>query len=151
MGAKDQEEKIRVVLDTNILVSIILKKTLASELAPLIRDAKRIEVFSSRDLVSEFVRVLTYPRIVNVLVKASIDPKIALGSILEFVTIGEVEQSVNVIIEDPADNAVLECALAVHAEYIVSGDPHLLKVREFRGIRIMNARSFINLMKQKPQ
>lgn len=151
MGAKDQEETIRVVFDTNIFVSIIIKKALASELVPLISDVDKIEVFSSRDLVSELARVLTYPRIVDVLRKAAIDPRMALGRILEFVTIEDVKQSVNVITEDPDDNAVLECALAVHAEYIVSGDPHLLKVGEFRGIKIMKARSFINLINQKPQ
>ena len=58
LGAKEKE-KIRLVLDTNVWVSIILRKTLASELLPLIRDKSRIEVYLSQDLVSELARVLT--------------------------------------------------------------------------------------------
>ncbi len=53
----------------------------------------------------------------------------------------------NVIAKDPADNAVLECAITVHATYVVSGDIHLLNLGEFHGIKIIKARNFINLMK----
>jgi hypothetical protein len=42
--------------------------------------------------------------------------------------------------EDPADDKVLECALAADADFIVSGDKHLLKLREFRGIPIITTK-----------
>ena len=41
--------------------------------------------------------------------------------------------------EDPSDNAVLACAIATHADVIVSGDGHLLALRAFRGIPIVRA------------
>ena len=45
---------------------------------------------------------------------------------------------------DPGDQMVLECALAAEAECIVSGDKkHLLPLREFRGVRIMNPSDFL--------
>ncbi len=43
------------------------------------------------------------------------------------------------VVEDPADNKYLECALAGAADYIVSSDRHLLAHDGFRGIRICNA------------
>lgn len=47
---------------------------------------------------------------------------------------------------DPDDEMVLECALAAEADYIVSGDKkHLLPLREFRGIRIVNPADFLRL------
>ena len=148
MGEERQEEKIRVVFDTNVWVSIILKKTLGSELLPLVRESNQIEVVLSRDLVSELARVLTYSRIVKVLTKIETDPEIALLSILELVKIVEANQRVNVITSDPADNAVLECALAINAKYVVTGNPHLLKLGEFQGIKIMKARTFIDAIRE---
>ena len=45
---------------------------------------------------------------------------------------------------DPADEMVLECALAAEADYILTGDKkHLLPLREFRGIRIVSPKDFL--------
>jgi putative PIN family toxin of toxin-antitoxin system len=47
------------------------------------------------------------------------------------------------VLDDDADNRVLECAVEGHAEWIVSGDRHLLNLREFRGIRIVRVSDFL--------
>jgi uncharacterized protein len=52
----------------------------------------------------------------------------------------------DVIQEDPDDNHVLECALAGRSEYIVTGDKHLLKLRQLADIRIMKVADFIQLL-----
>jgi putative PIN family toxin of toxin-antitoxin system len=45
---------------------------------------------------------------------------------------------------DPADEMILECALAAEADYIVSGDKkHLLPLREFHGIPIVSPSDFL--------
>src|SRR5690606_38409913 len=41
------------------------------------------------------------------------------------------------VMDDLDDDAVLACAIAAQADYIVSGDPHLLKLQEFRAIPII--------------
>jgi predicted nucleic acid-binding protein len=48
-----------------------------------------------------------------------------------------------VIAEDPDDNRVLECAVKGGAELIVSGDRHLLKLAQYRGIAIVTVRQFL--------
>jgi predicted nucleic acid-binding protein len=40
------------------------------------------------------------------------------------------------VLDDPDDDQVLACALAAKAEIIVSGDRHLLDLKEYRGVRI---------------
>jgi predicted nucleic acid-binding protein len=45
--------------------------------------------------------------------------------------------------EDPQDNRILECAVEGKADFIISGDNHLLNKKEFNGIRIVNAKEFI--------
>lgn len=44
--------------------------------------------------------------------------------------------------EDPSDNKFLACALAGRANFVVSGDRHLLKLHEFQGIKIVRPRKF---------
>ncbi len=41
------------------------------------------------------------------------------------------------VVDDPDDDAVLACAVAAKADYVVSGDPHLLKLEQFRDIPIV--------------
>ncbi len=54
--------------------------------------------------------------------------------------------SLAVIKEDPDDDRVLECAVDGRADYIVSGDRHLLKLGEFRGIPILTVRQFMDTL-----
>lgn len=48
------------------------------------------------------------------------------------------------VLEDEADNRVLECALEGHADCIISGDHHLLSLKEFRGIPIVRVSDFLS-------
>jgi hypothetical protein len=51
--------------------------------------------------------------------------------------------------EDPQDDAILTTAYSGKADYIVSGDRHLLILRTFKGIRIVNPRQMIKLISKK--
>ena len=50
----------------------------------------------------------------------------------------------NVVKDDPSDNKFLECALAAGGCPIVTGDGHLLKFDQFRGIPILKPRKFVD-------
>ena len=54
------------------------------------------------------------------------------------------KEKVNVVKEDPKDNMVLECAIACKADYIITGDKHLLKLKEFRSIKIVKPSYFFH-------
>ena len=47
------------------------------------------------------------------------------------------EKRVKVIEDDPNDNRILECALEAKADFIISGDHHLLELKEYQSIRII--------------
>ena len=83
----------------------------------------------------------------NLLYQRSRAPKV--GDCLKLETISalvEPELSLNVVAEDPDDNRVLECAVSGRADYVISGDRHLLKLKEHGGIPILTAREFLNAM-----
>ena len=55
-------------------------------------------------------------------------------------------EKIHAVIDDPDDNAVLECAAAAGSDYIVSGDRHLLQLRSFRGRRLLKAAAFLEIL-----
>ena len=58
------------------------------------------------------------------------------------------ESKVDVIKDDPTDNKYLACALEGNADYIVTGDQHLLKVREYRGTKIISPKELLDILKK---
>ncbi len=135
-------EKVKVVLDTNVWISIVFNKTLARELLPLINDDK-ITVYLSRALLKELGSVLTYPRIEELLERSDVDKRTALSAILRTAVMVRAKESVYEIKNDPADNRVLECAVAAGATFIVTGDKHLLTLKRFRGVEIVSPNEFM--------
>ena len=53
----------------------------------------------------------------------------------------------DIIKEDPSDNMILECALVSNADFIISGDEHLLGLANFRGAKIVSAGFFMKEFK----
>ena len=54
--------------------------------------------------------------------------------------------TLSVITEDPPDNRILECAVAGHANLIVSGNRHLLRLRTYEEIGIVRPRDFMRML-----
>ena len=65
----------------------------------------------------------------------------------EFVT--QIER-VYVVEADPKDNRFLEAAIAGNADEIISGDGHLLNLKTFKHIPIINAHEFVELLENQP-
>ncbi|HLD62798.1 MAG TPA: putative toxin-antitoxin system toxin component, PIN family [Candidatus Norongarragalinales archaeon] len=125
----------KIVCDTNTLVSGFLWRGNEFRLLSSVVERKAV-LFSSPALFSEFLRVLSYERI-----RPFVAGQRAVAEKLEAIAVFvKPKEAIVVIKEDPADDKVLECALAADADFIVSGDKHLLKLREFRGIPIITTK-----------
>ncbi|MBI2151908.1 toxin-antitoxin system toxin component, PIN family protein, partial [Candidatus Woesearchaeota archaeon] len=68
-----------------------------------------------------------------------------ISIILEIATIVEITGKVKVILEDQDDDAMLETAVVGNVDYLVSGDPHLLKLKEFTKVKIVTASEFLGV------
>ncbi len=55
-------------------------------------------------------------------------------------------ETLDVVKADPDDNAILECAVAAHSDYVVSGDKHLLSLGSFRDMPIVKVAEFLNIV-----
>ena len=138
---------IRAVLDTNVLISSLLKPT---SVPARIREAweDRLSVLClSKDLFRELVEVLDRPKIKKATRVSESEITAFLRSVPKAADffVGAIPQ-VNAIAEDPDDDIVIATALATNANVIVSGDQHLLNLGDYDGIPMMTPRSFLQLL-----
>ena len=126
----------RVVFDTNILLSAFLFGGNPEVLFEAVR-AGKIELVTSPRILTEFASLLK-----NKFSWEDDDIRDAVTVIGRRAELVKPKQKLSVL-EDEADNRVLECAVEGNAGYIISGDHHLLDMREFRGIPILRASEFL--------
>jgi putative PIN family toxin of toxin-antitoxin system len=128
---------LRIVLDTNVLVSGLLFGGPPRVLLQCALEGS-VELATSSDLTAELERVLKakFPERLQA-IRDTLD---ALSRLTVPVVPGEV---IEVISEDPSDNRVLECAVSAQADAIVSGDKHLLHLKVFRGMPILAPQAFL--------
>jgi hypothetical protein len=133
-----QRTVIRVVLDTNVLVSALLFSGEIGNVVSSWKARKFLPVFS-QDTFDEFRRVLAYP-------KFSLTPReidaLLQNEVLPFCEVVDIEDEIIGVCRDRADDKFLSCALAAKADYIVSGDKDLLALGNFRNIPIITTAAF---------
>ena len=132
----------KVVLDTNTLISGLLWD---GNEARVIEKAeqKEIHLFISREILEELEGVLKREKFSKRLEGKEYTVEKAVAKIALIATLVESKHKINVIKEDPADNRVLECAVSARASVIVSGDSHMLNLKNYAEIDILSAVEFI--------
>ena len=132
---------MKIVLDTNQLISAFFWKGNEREVLEKCR-TKELELLISPDILAELDTVLDRKFSVPEDKRAEYSKNIILVSRLVFPN-----QWIEAIKADPTDNRILECAVDGEADYIVSGDKHLLDLREYKGIKILKAKTFLSIVK----
>jgi len=135
---------MRVVLDTNVLISALLKPGNARKLLFTVAD-KNIQLLLSRDIVEEFLEVSTDQRLRKYVDENDIVAFLkVVGSISAIV---KVRSKFRVVTGDP-DDTVLRLACDGKAQYVVSGDRHLLSLGEFRGVKIVTISQMLETLEE---
>jgi uncharacterized protein len=131
-----------VVLDTNVVLSAILfggkpRQILESILAGSIRMAV------SEPLLDELRGVLQRPQF-------GLSSHVVRLIVSEYASIGtwiEPSEHFNVVRDDPSDNAFIDCAFASKADFLVTGDKHLLSLDAFRATKIIAVEQFVEVLR----
>jgi uncharacterized protein len=142
---KSAEKNVKkVVVDTNVIISAALHhEGNPSSVFEHILSGKVVN-YSSREILHELFRVIQKRQIVPKLsgqqwatlltqyVHASlfVDPVVAFS----------------VITEDPSDDKFINCAVTAGADFIITGDAHLLSRKEFHGVRMVTPKEFLQIM-----
>jgi putative PIN family toxin of toxin-antitoxin system len=128
----------RIVVDSNVIISGFLFGGTPARVLGSIVDGVA-SGFTSLPILDEVRDVLQRS-------KFGLSAEQALAFVEEFHLLCHVVDPrirVQVIVDDPTDNMVLECADAAKAEVIVSGDAHLLDLQQWESIRIVSPADFI--------
>jgi len=134
---------MRVVLDSNILVSALIKSGKPRELLFKVVE-KKVPLVLSREILEEFLEVTEDPNIRKYVDENDVIAYLrVVGNIA---TIVKVRSVFKVVTEDPDDDIVLRTAYDGKAEYIVSGDKHLLALGEFRKIKIVKVNQILDIL-----
>ena len=137
---KQEKEGVKVVLDTNVFISSIFWRGNPHKIVELAIDNK-IEICISSEILVELEKVLKRDFEES---SEFVERQIAL--ILEYVKIVKPVNKVDIVKADPDDNKIIECALTAKVDYVISGDQHLLNLKEVFGIKILKPKEFLDIM-----
>ncbi|MGA1840194.1 MAG: putative toxin-antitoxin system toxin component, PIN family [bacterium] len=141
----------KVVIDTNQFVSsIITKKGPSAQLLQAWRNHYFILILS-KNIIGEIKRVLYYPHIQKKYNLQEQDIESLINLIEREAIILSDSIKIKVINDDPDDNKFLACALEAEADYIISGDKHLLNLHYYKDIPIITVREFLGIIEYRDQ
>jgi uncharacterized protein len=127
------------VIDTNVYISAIFWGGKPRKVLELGRNG-RISIFTSSEIQAEIETKLK--------TKFGIEEREVAQILLDYsmftLPIKPLEK-ISVIAADPDDDKFIECAVAAEAGCIVSGDKHLLDLKNYRDIQIMKAAHFLKI------
>ena len=112
-------------------------------------EAQNVSIFLSEEIVAEITQVLTYPKIKNVYKTLGLQSQDLIEAVLKSAKFIKVTKKLHVVEEHPADDKFIECAKAANADYIISGDKHLLKVACYKKTQIVSVSAFIQIITKR--
>jgi len=135
---------LRVVLDTNVLVSAIISDGKPRE---LLRKGilKEFCIVTSGVILREFGSVLQRPKF-----KTDEDEihRIIIA-LMQAAEVVEIVSKFKLVKEDPKDDIVVQTAFDGRADFIVSGDSHLLALKSFSEIKMVNVKQMLICLEEK--
>ncbi len=132
----------RIVADTNIYISALFWRGNPYKLIHLCFEGKA-KLVVSKPIIEELERVLLTEE------KFRMEREdVAMYSriILSNADLVAPNFTLKVIEKDPADDRILECAVEGEVDYLISGNKHLLEVKEFQGIKIITAKQMLEIL-----
>lgn len=140
---------LRAVLDANVLTSALIRpQGPPGQIMALLLKEQAFELIVSDAILAELRGCLTYPRVRKYLTATDAELDLwvtGLGVVADVVT---GERVLSVVEADPDDDKYLAAAIEGRADYVVSGDKHLLDIRVYEEIRIIPPRLFLTLIRK---
>ncbi len=133
----------RITLDTNVFVSALISEGTSRQVLDLARSGV-VTLILSPFILEETADVLR--------AKMGWDEgriRTALEMIKGFSTLVLPEKNLSVVKEDAQDNRIVECAVCGRAAFLVSGDKHILSLKEYQGIRFVTPRDLLEALRDK--
>jgi uncharacterized protein len=136
---------VRIVIDTNTWVSGLLWKGAPWQLLKLAEQGE-IEICIAYSMLLELEEVLAYGRLQSRLKLLQQTPNQLAAYALSLSTVFDVSRAgTPIVVTDPDDDIFVLCALEAGAEWLVSGDQHLLELGSYGTVNIVTVTEFLSL------
>jgi|SRR3989344_7649329 len=132
---------MRIVLDTNVLISGTFWTGTSYEVIQLI-DKGKVKIITSKEILEEYDRILHSDEILEKKAYQS-EKMTAVLKLVQIAIFVEPKEKFKVVEKDPDDDKFIDAAVEGKAEYIITQDEHLLKLKEFRRIKIVKPEEFL--------
>ena len=137
---------LRAVLDANVFVSAAIRPD--GPPGRIIEQFLRTDAFTlilSDAIVDEVLRAFAYPKVRRCL-RRGLDPALWMEDLVLLADVVLETTQVPGVSKDPDDDKYLAAAIAGRASLVVTGDPHLLTVGEYEGVRVVTPRTFLDVL-----
>ncbi len=133
---------MRVVLDTNVIISALLWSGAPNQILQL-AEAGQLTICLNQSILDELIGVLRRRKFQRRLqaVGKSVDEM--LSALLPLVQVYAPATAPGAVPEDPDDEMFIACALSAGATFVISGDEHLLALQKYEQIRIVTPTQFL--------
>ena len=131
------------MIDTNVFISTILFVGISNKLVDLWQK-EEFKFLLSKEILDEYIKVLHYPKFE---LKEFEIGEIIKKELIPYITPVKVKKIAKIIKEDPDDNKFLACAIYGKANFIISGDKHLLKIKKYKDTSIISVKKFLDIIK----
>lgn len=134
---------MRVVIDTNVFLSSFLGTGNPRKIIDFWKEGK-ITICLSKQIVDEYVEVLE---------RLGLRGEREVEEILQLFARGfnslftGKTPHLEIVEDDPDDDKFFECAVALNAKFIVSGDKAVLEIKEYMGIKVVSPQQFVDKTK----
>ncbi len=140
---------LKAVVDTNLLVSSFISPfSYPREIERRWRRGEFVLV-TSHEIVEEVNRVLRLPRIQVKYHLAESDIQAFVLTLIHRANCVAGRLILKGVAPDSGDDKVISCAVEGEAALIVTGDKALQRLREYQGIKVINAEAFISVLEEK--
>ena len=130
---------IKVVVDTNVFVSSFFGGN-PRKIVDLWKSGQ-VTLCLSKPIIDEYVKILGRLGLEN---DRELDELLGLFARGFHVLFSAKTPELHVVQEDPDDNKFIECAVALKADFVISGDKALTTVQDYMGIKILTPKKFLD-------
>lgn len=140
---------MKVVLDTNVIISGIFWKGPPNEILRLLETRGDLQFVQSVGTYKELEEVIKRGKFVKIIKKRNLNVDIILESLVTICkfyhissnTVEKLKREISIVDKD--DLKFIELAIEAKADFIISGDPHLLKIQKYQNIEILKPVEFL--------
>ena len=139
---------LRVVLDANVFVSAYIHpEGTPGQIVERFLRLSSFELVLTDEIVDEVIAALSYPKVQKA-ARSKVDPELWFEDVVVLSQLVGGDVEVPRLSSDPDDDKYIAAAIEGRAAFVVTGDPDLLDVGLYEGVRIVTPRTLLDLLEQ---